>query len=225
MPIVLLLGGLYLSYEGSEKVYEAFGGHHEGGHDVPASAQGPEQEATMIRGAIATDFILSTEIMIIALNEVADQPLLTRGLILVVVAIGITVLVYGVVALIVKMDDIGLHLAARANPASQRVGRALVKAMPIVLGVLSTVGIAAMLWVGGHILLGAARDLGWAWPYDTVHHLEELVAHAVPGAAGFVAWLTNTLASAVVGLAVGAVAVLVMHLIPRRRKKDADAAH
>jgi len=221
IPFVLLLGGLYLSYEGAEKVYESVSGHSGAGHEVPVAEQGEQEESTMVRGAIATDFILSTEIMIIALNEVATEPLLTRGFILALVALGITAMVYGVVALIVKMDDIGLHLAERSNQGAQRVGRALVKAMPMVLNVLSTVGIAAMLWVGGHILLGALHDIGWAWPHDQVHHLEELVAHAVPAGGGFLAWLVNTLASAVAGLLVGGIVVAVMHILPFRKKKAA----
>lgn len=223
VPIVLLAGGVYLAYEGAEKVFEAVSGHAGQDSEVTASAQGEKSESTMIRGAIATDFILSTEIMIIALNEVAGEPLVTRGLILVLVALGITLLVYGVVALIVKLDDIGLHLAGRANSGSKRLGRGLVKAMPIVLNMLSVVGIAAMLWVGGHILLSATHDLGWVWPYDQVHRLEELVARAVPGAGGFLGWLVNTLASAVVGLLVGAAAVAVMHVVPKRNRRDVDA--
>jgi len=171
----------------------------------------------MVRGATRTDFILSAEIMVIALNEVADEPLLSRAVILLVVAVGITVLVYGVVALIVKMDDIGLRLAATRHGAVATSGRLLVKAMPKVLSVLSTVGIVAMLWVGGHILLVGADELGWHLPYDLVHRVEEWV-HAVSVVGGALAWLANTLASALVGLAVGAVVVGLLHLRPRRAK-------
>ena len=172
------------------------------------------------RGAIRTDFILSAEIMVIALNEVADEPFVSRAIILAVVAVGITLLVYGVVGLIVKMDDIGLHLAERESGAAQAVGRFLVKGMPKLLAVLSTVGIVAMLWVGGHILLVGADELGWHGPYALVHHLEEAV-HGVSGLGGVLAWTVNTLASAVIGLVVGAVVVAVMHLIPRREKAAA----
>jgi hypothetical protein len=160
--------------------------------------------------------------MVIALNEVADEPFVSRAVILAVVALGITVLVYGVVALIVKMDDIGLRLAQAKNGASATIGRGLVRGMPKFLSVLSTVGIVAMLWVGGHILLVGADDLGLHAPYDLVHHAEEAVAGA-PALGGLLAWLTNTLASAVVGLLVGAVVVAVLHFIPRR--KGAAAAH
>lgn len=212
---ILMVGGTYLAFEGAEKIYELITGHAKEKTAVPAAAQGPEAEQAMVSGAIRTDFILSAEIMVIALNEVADEPLVSRALILVVVALGITVLVYGVVALIVKMDDIGLRLARTRHGAVAASGRLLVRAMPKVLAVLSTVGIVAMLWVGGHILLVGADELGWHALYDLVHHLEEAVA-GVGGIGGFLAWLVNTLASALVGLVVGAVVVAVLHLLPRR---------
>jgi uncharacterized protein len=213
---ILMLGGTYLCYEGAEKVWEVVSGHHEEGAETPAAAQGQDQEDIMVRGAITTDFILSAEIMVIALNEVADEPLVSRAIILTLVAIAITLLVYGTVAVIVKMDDIGLYLAERPNSVSQRVGRALVKGMPILLRGLSAVGIVAMLWVGGHILLVGMDELGWHGLYDLVHHAEEAVADAVPALGGLLAWLTNTAASALLGLLVGAVVVAVMHAIPRR---------
>jgi len=220
---ILMLGGIYLSYEGAEKIWELISGHHEETPDVPAAAPSADHEDKMVKGAIATDFILSAEIMVISLNEVRDEAFLSRLLILVVVAIGITALVYGAVALIVKMDDIGLHLAERDNGASQALGRALVKGMPIVMKVLSTVGIAAMLWVGGHILLVGIADLGWPVLYDLVHDAEVAVAEAAGSFGPFLGWLTNTVASALLGLVAGAVAVVVMHLVPRR--KGAAQAH
>jgi len=210
---ILMVGGAYLAYEGAEKVWEAVSGHHE---QEATAAFDAAQEDAVVSGAIRTDFILSAEIMVIALNEVADEPFVSRLVILIIVALLITALVYGVVALIVKMDDVGLQLSQRASSSAQRIGRGLVKAMPRVLSVLSTVGIAAMLWVGGHILLGGIDELGWHAPYDLVHHLEEAV-RGVAGIGGLLAWLVNTLASALLGLVVGAVIVTVMHLIPRRR--------
>lgn len=221
---ILMLGGLYLSFEGAEKVWEVLSGHAKESHPVPAVAVGPEQEDAMVRGAITTDFILSAEIMIIALNEIPDEPFLSRAIILVAVALAITALVYGVVAVIVKMDDVGLHLAERDDAASQRVGRVLVAGMPFVLKVLSTVGLAAMLWVGGHILLVGVDTLGWHWLYDHVHTVEKWIALRVPAAGAFLAWLVNTLVSAMIGLLVGAVAVAVMHLLPMPKKRAA-AAH
>ena len=154
---LLMVGGAYLSlYEGAEKIWEKIGPHqHEA--DVPASAQGPEHEEKLVGGAIRTDFILSAEIMVISLNEVADEPFVSRALILVAVAFAITALVYGAVALIVKMDDVGLRLAQKPDGAAATFGRGLVPAMPVVLSMHSSVRIAAMLWVGGHILLVALR--------------------------------------------------------------------
>jgi predicted DNA repair protein MutK len=226
---LLMLGGTYLCFEGAEKVLEATLHRDQHGEAVdrdaqPAGAVGPEQEKQMTAGAIRTDFILSAEIIVIALNEVATEPFLSRAIILVVVSLVITLLVYGVVALIVKMDDVGLHLARRESSGAQRLGRGLVAAMPRILSVLSTVGIVAMLWVGGHILLVGADDLGWHGPYSLVHHAEEWVHDATGALGGALGWLTNTLGSALAGIVVGAVVVGIMHFVPKREKADA-AAH
>ena len=220
LKIILMCGGAYLCYEGAEKIWEKFGpghGHHDDEALEKVAAGNPaETEKTLISGAIRTDLILSAEIMVISLDEVAGESFWSRAAIMVVVAFFITAVVYGVVALIVKMDDVGLSLAQRSSAVAQRVGRGLVQAMPRVLEVIGAVGTAAMLWVGGHIVLVGSHDLGWHAPYDVVHHLEEAV-HDATGALGSVlGWVTNTGCSAVLGLAIGAVLVLVMHLVPRR---------
>ncbi len=215
---ILMIGGIYLCFEGVEKIYEKVTGHHGEHGTQPAAIQGADQEKVMVKGAIRTDFILSAEIMVISLNEVAGEGLVSRAVILVVVAIGITVLVYGVVGLIVKMDDVGLHLSERNSGTARRVGLLLVRGMPKLLALLSTVGVVAMLWVGGHILLVGSDELGWHGPYALVHAAEEAVADAVPTLGGVLAWLVNTLASAVIGLAVGALVVAIMHLVPRRTR-------
>jgi uncharacterized protein len=217
---ILMVGGAYLSYEGAEKVWERLRGHEE--HHL-AVEEGPGAESTMVSSAIRTDFILSAEIMVIALNEVADQALIPRALILLVVAVAITILVYGVVGAIVKMDDVGLLLAQRKSELAQRLGLGLVRAMPRLLAIISAVGVVAMLWVGGHILLANSAEVGWHWPYDTVHHWEEALHDAVPGLGSVLGWLLNTAVSAVVGLAVGALLVAVLHVLPFRKK--APAAH
>jgi len=219
VEIILMVGGTYLCYEGAHKVLHARkGDDHE--HDVPSAALGPEAEEKTIAGAIRTDFILSAEIMVIALKEVVDEPLVSRAVILVVVALAITVVVYGVVAAIVKMDDVGLALTQRESSRAQSLGRGLVKGMPVLLRWLGIIGTAAMLWVGGHILLVGADELGWHAPYDLVHDLEEAVhdapAHAV------LEWLVNTAASAVVGLVVGVVVATVVARLPKR---SGAAAH
>jgi predicted DNA repair protein MutK len=208
---ILMVGGTYLCYEGAEKLWELVNPHDAHATTPVAAEQGPEHEEELVGGAIRTDFILSAEIMVISLNEVADEPLLSRAMILVLVAFAITAGVYGAVALIVKMDDVGLNLAQTREGTAASFGRGLVRAMPVVLSLLSKVGIAAMLWVGGHILLVGLDELGVSFLYDAVHHLEEDVDHALGSVGGVAAWLTNTAASALLGLAVGAIAVAVMH--------------
>jgi predicted DNA repair protein MutK len=214
---ILMVGATYLCYEGAEKVWGRFSKH--GGHDAaPTATVGEDAEKKMTAGAIRTDFILSAEIMVIALNEVVDQSFWPRLIILVVVAIVITVAVYGVVGALVKMDDVGLSLAQRTSRFAQRVGRGLVSAMPKVLAALSAIGTVAMLWVGGHILLVGTDDVGWHAPYGLVHHAEEFVHHAAQGVGGLLAWLLNTAVSAVIGLVVGAVVVAIMHVLPFGRR-------
>jgi predicted DNA repair protein MutK len=208
---ILMIGGAYLCYEGAEKLWESIGPHAPS-EETPVGAQGPEHEDELVGGAIRTDFILSAEIMVISLNEVSEEPLLSRALILVVVALAITAGVYGAVALIVKMDDVGVRLARTREGLAASFGHGLVRAMPVVMGVLSALGIAAMLWVGGHILLVGLDELGVPVLYDAVHHLEEDVDDALGAVGGVGAWLTNTAASALLGLVVGAVVVAVMHL-------------
>ena len=153
----------------------------------------PATENEVVTGAIRTDLVLSAEIMVIALNEVADQAFVPRLIILIVVAVALTIAVYGVVGVIVKMDDVGLHLTATASRIGQTVGRGLVAFMPKLLSLLSAVGMVAMLWVGGHILLAGSDHLGW-------HSLEGL------------ARLANAVVSAVIGLVVGVLVLALMQL-------------
>lgn len=209
IPFILMLGGTYLCFEGAEKVWHKIRRDHSD-EKAPAVQRGPEAEAKVVKGAITTDFILSCEIMVISMNEVAAESIWARAVILVVVALAITVLVYGAVALIVKMDDIGLHLAAKDSAGSQRFGELLVKGMPAVLAAITLIGTVAMLWVGGHIMLQGAYDLGWHLPYDLVHALEAPVA-GIAGIGGLLAWLVNTLCSAVLGLAWGLAVMAVLH--------------
>jgi len=153
--------------------------------------------------------------MVISLKEVIEEPFVFRAVILALVAVLITAVVYGAVAGIVKMDDIGLALVGRPSARAQRAGRLMVKAMPVLLRWLSTIGIAAMLWVGGHILLVGADELGWHWPYGVVHDLEDAVQD-VGAVGGVLAWLVNTAASALVGLAVGLALTFVIAKLPKR---------
>ncbi|NNF53932.1 MAG: DUF808 domain-containing protein [Acidimicrobiales bacterium] len=220
VEIILMAGGAYLCFEGVEKIHHKLTGHG-GDHDLPAAAIGPEAEEKTIAGAIRTDFILSGEIMVIALKEVIDEGFVSRAVIMLVVAFLITAIVYGVVALIVKMDDIGLMMVERGG-SSAGFGRSLVSAMPKVLQALTVIGTAAMLWVGGHIMLVGSDELGWHGPYDLVHRMEESV-HDVAGIGGLLGWLINTGISALIGVAVGAVVVGVVGQLPIGSKEELHA--
>ena len=213
---LLMLGGAFLCFEGAEKVLEAFGGE---GHaeEEAAPMDAGELERSKISGAVRTDLILSAEIMAIALADVADSPLLTQAIVLVLVGIGITVAVYGVVGLIVKMDDIGLHLAKRRAAATRAIGRGLVRGMPVLMETLSIVGTAAMIWVGGGILVHGLEVLGLHEPAGTIHHWAEAAAHASGALGGFTGWLVTAAASGVFGLVIGGVIALALHQIHKLR--------
>jgi predicted DNA repair protein MutK len=214
---ILMLGGAYLCYEGAEKVWAKLS-HHD--THAPGEDALPDEDI-LVSGAVRTDFILSAEIMVISLNQVVDEAFVPRAVVLAVVALGITVLVYGVVGLIVKMDDVGLHLSARPGRGAARLGRGLVTGMPRLLTALTVVGTAAMLWVGGHILLVGTHELGLTFLYDAVHHVEEAAKEATGALGSVVGWLVNTLGSALLGLAVGAVLVVVMTFTVHRRRSAA----
>jgi predicted DNA repair protein MutK len=209
---ILMLGGGYLCYEGAHKIYAAITGHGE--HETASG--GVKDEDSIVAGAIRTDLILSAEIMVIAVGEVESEPLLRLAAILAIVAVLITVMVYGVVAVIVKVDDVGLRLV-EVGGRWAGLGRKLVAGMPKLLTVLATVGTAAMLWVGGHIEIEGLHALGVDWPYEPVHQLEEIIRESAGALGGFLAWSVNTLASAVVGLAVGALIVVVLQQVAKRR--------
>ena len=216
IPLLLIAGGCYLSFEATEKILEVLGhGHHTEAEAVAADPA--ELEARQVSGAIRTDFILSAEIMAITLAELGEYSLVMQGAILVVVAVVITIAVYGTVGLIVKMDDVGLHLADTGRSATVRAfGRGLVNAMPGLLTTLAAVGTAAMLWVGGHLVLAEAGHVGVTPLSDALHAAEEFGAELVPGAAGFASWLGGALISAVAGLIVGGIIVAVLHWWPGR---------
>jgi uncharacterized protein len=212
---LLMLGAAYLCFEGAEKVWEAVSGARHDLAEELAELNSADHEREMVSGAVRTDFILSAEIMAIALAEVADEAFWTRAIILAVVGIAITVGVYGVVALIVKMDDIGLHLAQRRDPGSRALGRALVHAMPRLMAILSAVGIAAMIWVGGGIIVHGLELFGFGAIAHALHDLGASAGHAVPAIAGAVEWAVGALGSGLVGLAIGALIVLAHHKLAR----------
>jgi hypothetical protein len=203
---LLMLGGAYLCFEGAEKLVHALAPHADHAVEADFDTKDPAHlEEEKVRGAIKTDFILSAEIMTIALATIDSPSFWLQAATLAVVGTLITVAVYGAVALIVKMDDVGLHLAAEARTGAGRaLGRGLVKGMPKLMAVLSTVGTAAMLWVGGNIVIhGLEVTHLWPWPYEVIHHAAEAVAHAVPVAQGFVAWLVTATLDGICGLALG----------------------
>lgn len=223
---LLMLGGLYLSFEGAEKVMEKLGGDKHGETIDGPVGDVAAFERQRVAGAVRTDFILSAEIMAIALAEVSGQGLIARAIILAIVGILITIAVYGAVGVIVKMDDIGLHLARRpgAGAMKRRFGRMLVAAMPRVMWLLATVGTAAMLWVGGGILLHGADELGFHHPVALAHGIQHAVqagvGQGVPG--GVAGWLAYAGVSAVVGLVVGTVLAMVVHLFGAMRRGAGD---
>lgn len=212
---ILILGGSYLAFEGAEKVIEKLGGAKHGKTLGDAIDDPAKFEQERVAGAIRTDLILSAEIMAIALNEVATQTesFWMRSIALAAVGIAITVLVYGAVALIVKMDDVGLHLSDRGSSLAQAVGRFLLKAMPVLLVALSLIGTIAMLWVGGGILIHGLHELGLHGPSDWAHGVQHAVEEATGPLGGVAGWITYAAISAVVGLALGLVIVFVMHKV------------
>jgi hypothetical protein len=223
IPPVLMIGGAYLAYEATEKILEKVTGDHHDEFELLEAETTAELEARQVAGAIRTDFILSAEIMVIALAELGEESLALQSGALVAVAIGITFAVYGVVALIVKLDDIGLHMTGRRSPALQSVGSGLVHGVPYLLTGLSGLGTAAMLWVGGGIILHGMEELHFEAIPHAIHDGAHSVAEGVGVMVSVVEWLANAVAASIAGLIVGAVIVGAMHLRPKRAQ-PADAA-
>jgi predicted DNA repair protein MutK len=205
---ILMLGGLYLSFEGAEKIIESFKGE-KAVEEVARITDPAQLEARQVGSAIRTDFILSAEIMVIALNQVSGSSITTQAIVLALVGVAVTIGVYGVVGLIVKMDDVGLHLAGKGG-ATAGVGRALVHAMPVLLKALALIGTAAMLWVGGGILIHGLTEFGVSMPEAWIH----AVAHAVGGGIAVVEGVITAVGSAIVGILAGAIIAGVLHLKP-----------
>ena len=206
---LLMIGGLYLCFEGAEKLFHALFPHGDPEVAKDFDVKDPSHlEEEKVAGAIKTDFVLSAEIMTIALAAIPDQVFWMEAAILAVVGIGITVLVYGSVALIVKMDDVGLFMARRGRLAPTRaLGRGLVLFMPHLMDILSTIGTAAMLWVGGSILTHGAEVLGYGWPAHQIEVVAAAAAQLVPVAEGLVHWLTAAAINGVIGTALGFVLI------------------
>jgi len=198
LPYLLIVGGTYLCFEGAEKVLEWFGFGH--GH----ADEGARDENRLVWGAIRTDLILSTEIMLISLASLEKGLGIWQTLgVLAVIAILMTVAVYGAVALLVKIDDIGLTMAKSPVRRVRHTGTRIVRSMPAVFRMISVIGTVAMLWVGGHLVIANIGEVGWMWPADLLHGVHDLLAPL----GGVVAWVGETAISAVAGLILGLVIV------------------
>jgi uncharacterized protein len=218
---LLMLGGGYLAFEATEKILEKLLHDHHHEDELVDSLDDPhELEKLQVKGAIRTDFILSAEIMAIALASLDHLTLLTTAAALAAVALAITAGVYGVVALIVKLDDIGLHMAQRSNPGTRAFGNALVHVVPKLLVALSAIGTAAMLWVGGGILLHGLEELHVLTPLpETIHHIAEAIAGGAGPLEAAVEWFIGALGAAIVGLAIGGAIVMVVRMLVRHPEK------
>ncbi|MEI6486920.1 MAG: DUF808 domain-containing protein [Sphingomonadales bacterium] len=208
---LLMAGGSFLCFEGAEKLWEKLHAP-EGGAEEDGSGSPVEREDQMVSSAIRTDLILSAEIMAIALGTVEQEPILQQAAALIVVALGITALVYGAVGLIVKADDFGVWLARRGSGVIAAIGRGLVTGMPPFLTLLAWIGLAAMLWVGGHIVIDGLNSFGIGLPHAALH----AAMHAVAPAGAAARWLAEAGGSALFGLGLGAMIVAVLHQIPRK---------
>jgi predicted DNA repair protein MutK len=213
---LLMMGGAYLCFEGAEKVIHALQKDRTSLEEDAEIVADRNHEEVMVKGAVRTDFILSAEIMVIALNEVLDEHLVMRGATLAVVAVLITIAVYGVVGLIVKMDDIGLHMAKRGSAARQAIGRGLVNFMPSLLAALATIGTAAMLWVGGQIVLHGLHEYHIGGIAEALGALAHSVAGGLP-LEGLWTWLIKATGDGIFGLLLGGLIVGVLHFVPGKK--------
>jgi predicted DNA repair protein MutK len=215
---LLMFGGAYLCYEGTEKVLEAIIPHQAHAHEAQLGtvALNPHTlEDEKVASAIKTDFILSAEIMVITLATVPDESILMQALVLALVGIGITVAVYGVVAVIVKADDVGVALAKGGGASiidgiSRMLGRALVRGMPGFLTFLGAAGTAAMIWVGGAIIVHGLEAYGVHSVSQAINSAAEAAAHTLPSAAGPIKWVTIAFLSGIIGLVIGMASIPVI---------------
>lgn len=214
---LLMLGGAYLAMEGYEKVADLFGVHgHDDDGDGVSDDDGKtirELENEKVQSAIRTDFILSAEIMAITLSAVAAATIWIQAGVLAAVGLGMTAMVYGAVAIIVKADDVGAAMARTKFGLVRAIGRGIVLGMPVFLQVLTYIGMVAMLWVGGGIITHGLHELGVHAPEDMIKHAGSSVGTLVPGMSGFISWFVGASISAVLGLIIGAVVALLVHKI------------
>lgn len=210
---ILMMGGAFLCYEGAEKVLEKLGGAKHGKTLEDEIVDPAKFEKQRIAGAVRTDLILSAEIMAITLSEIDLAIWWERGLALALVAVVVTVVVYGAVGLIVKLDDIGLYLTKQKSAVTRNFGHWLVNSVPKLLIALTIIGTVAMLWVGGGIIVHGTHEVGFHMIYDVVHGAEYAVQGAVGALGGILGWATFASLSAVVGLALGGLITFVLHTV------------
>ena len=210
---ILMAGGAFLCFEGAEKIIHKLSHKQETAEVVEQVQDMFALEDERVKGAVRTDLILSAEIMAIALSEVADRPIAIQAAVLAVVGLLITAAVYGAVGLIVKMDDFGLHLAKKPSAALQGFGRGLVKAMPIVMSALGIIGTAAMVWVGGQIIVHGLAVFGVAGPEHVIHDIAVAAGEAVPAVGGLVEWLVGALGAGIIGLVIGGVIAAIYNAV------------
>ncbi len=209
---LLILGGAYLCFEGAEKIWHALRHRKDPGPQQAVTLDAAHIEEQRVAGAIKTDFILSAEIMTIALATIDSTDLWTRAAVLAVVAVMMTVLVYGAVALLVKIDDFGLRLSKAGQlEATRTFGRGLVTAMPRVLSIISAIGTAAMLWVGGSIVVHSFHELHLSWPYDNIKAVANLLSGN--GAYGVASWLIDASLHAAFGFVLGSILMPVVEAL------------
>lgn len=234
IPPLLMLGGAYLCFEGAEKIYHWLRPHHSEVEELVKKKMSAEDtahlEETRVKGAIKTDFILSAEIMTIALAALETDNIWFTGAAMAVIAVGITIMVYGSVAIIVKADDVGLHMASNGRlGTTQKIGELIVRGMPGFLKGLTIVGTAAMLWVGGSIIVHGLAEMGWHGPEDWI----DGIATSVGGENGLIIWTVKAVIDGILGVFVGMLIIPVVTyvLAPAMRAvglggdSDADAAH
>ncbi|MGD9668012.1 MAG: DUF808 domain-containing protein [Hyphomicrobiaceae bacterium] len=209
---LLMLGGAYLCFEGAEKVWHAL--HPEKSHAIePETIDAAHLEKQRVAGAIKTDFILSAEIMTIALASIDETTWWKTAIVLAIVAIGITIAVYGSVALLVKADDVGLKLSQIGRLGITRAfGRGIVKWMPAVMATISTIGTAAMLWVGGSIIVHGLEHFGLTWIGHAILDIAA-TAQTLPVVGDIMGWLTQATLDGIFGLLVGLILIPVAHAV------------
>ena len=209
MPL-LMIGGVFLCFEGYEKVHQIMAPHdkHSDALSAASAVDASALENKTVAGAIRTDFILSAEIMAISLASIAITNVYAQALVLLTVGLLVTAGVYGAVAIIVKADDFGVYLAQRGGTLTRAIGQVTVHGMPPFLRLLSFIGMVAMFWVGGGIMVHGLHVYGIGGPEHMVDAISDAARAAMPPIGGLMAWLSGAIASAVFGLVIGAVTAL-----------------